>query len=173
MLYVCHNAEEALLVADHCIALGSGEVQDVGAPARVLGSESADTESRVLLLTTVQTHSPAAGLSELLWGETVIEAPLCSPPAGEPVVVELAARDVVICGEKPTATSARNCTRARLEDLNTQSGSLHLARFRVDGSPSDGPGILGCVTPSAATELDLTEGHEYWLLFKSSALRIL
>lgn len=173
LLYVCHNADEAMLVAEHCVALEDGRIRDAGTPQRVLGSHAEGSEARVVLLTTVASHRPALGLSELRWGDLIIEAPRCSPTPGEVVVVELAAREVVICREKPTSTSARNCLPATLEELRPQEDSLQLASFRAEGCPADGPRFLSNVTASAVAELGLTEGHNYWLLFKSSALRIL
>jgi molybdate transport system ATP-binding protein len=173
LLYVCHNADEAMLVAQHCVTLDDGRIQDAGPPARVLGSRAGDGDARVVLLTAVESHQPKLGLSELRWGDLIIEAPLCAPAPGEAVVVDLAAREVVICREKPASTSARNCLPASLERLIPQEGALRLASFCADGCPADGPRILSNVTASAVAELDLTVGHNYWLLFKSSALRIL
>jgi molybdate transport system ATP-binding protein len=173
LLYVCHNADEAMLVAEHCIALDAGRILDAGAPTRVLGSHANGGDARVVLLTLVESHQPRLGLSELRWGELIIEAPLCTPAPGEAVVVELAAREVVICRTKPTSTSARNCVPASLERLMPREGALCLASFRADGCPLDGPRILSSVTPSAVADLGLTEGQNCWLLFKSSALRIL
>jgi molybdate transport system ATP-binding protein len=175
LLYVTHSLEEALVLGSQVAVMDAGKLVAAGPPAVVLGHGAGGPEAPVaagdtILEVVVGDHHASEGITDCLWGTTLLRASSLEAATGTHLFLALSPRDVILARHRPTGLSARNAVEARVEDVVAQE-HRRLARLRLEGAPSDAPTLDVLLTPEAVAELALASGGRTFALFKSSALR--
>jgi molybdate transport system ATP-binding protein len=171
MLYVTHNAGEALALAETVLVLRAGRVEAQDHPLALLpGRDAGGADFENLLRGRVTRQDPEGGVTRIgLEGGAELalrRVPELLP--GVPVAVAVRAEDVVVSLEAVPGLSARNTYPARIEALDRDAIDVTL-RCRVEGS--EHPWLVR-ITPSAAASLRLEVGRPVWLAVKSHSIRL-
>lgn len=173
MLYVTHNAGEALALAGEVLLLEAGQVRTQGTPADLLATPALASPDGLenLLRGRVTSVDEAAGVLrvEVEGGATVVSTWSPGRRAGEAVTLAVRAEDVLIAAEEPRGLSARNVYEARVTSAE-RSGPDVLVRCAL--GPGSSPWLVR-VTPAAADALGLGPGRPVWLAVKSHSVRCL
>jgi molybdate transport system ATP-binding protein len=167
MLYVTHDCDEALALADEIIVLAGGKVIQTG-PIEDVFSRPADAE--VARLVAVQTIQPGKitgmndGLATVVINNVTLTA-LAPSWASREVFVCIRGEDVVLYHDAVIATSGRNRLAAKIISLRPEGP---LVRVEMDaGFP-----LFALVTRPACVELALREGETVTALVKAPAIHL-
>ena len=173
MIYVSHSISEVMAIASQALVLDRGRAVAYGAPHQILSipevfriAESVELEN--LLSGQIVRHVLEAGLSEVaLSGDQGIWVPLADGKnPGDRVFVAIRAADIIISVQVPIGLSARNTILGRIESLH-YIGNKALVYVRA------GSLMFVEVSQASVDELRLKEGKDIYLIFKSSAVRVL
>jgi molybdate transport system ATP-binding protein len=167
MLYVTHDHDEALALADGIIVLAGGRLIQTG-PIEDVFSRPADAEvARLVAVETIQAGKITGvndGLATVVIHNTTLTA-LAPSVASRDVFVCIRGEDVIIYRDAAIATSGRNRLAARIISLRPE-GSL--VRVELDaGFP-----LFALVTRPACVELSLHEGETVTALIKAPAIHL-
>ena len=169
VLYVSHVPDEVARLADYLVVMAAGQVAAAGPVGEMLARLDLplahERDAGALIAGTVAGHDEAYHLT---WVDsaagrfTVIRAGL---PAGRPVRLRIAARDVSLALSAPDRTSIRNVFPATLDALAPDGPAMLLVRLTVNGAP-----LLARLTRKSADELGLQPGLPVYAQVKSVAL---
>ncbi|MSQ05688.1 MAG: ABC transporter ATP-binding protein [Dehalococcoidia bacterium] len=172
VVLVTHDREDALALGDMVQVIDGGRCLAQGEPLQVLGQPGQGRVARLvgvenLLPLRVERCNSADGTMVCV-GEGApqglrLEVPLADCREGEQVTVGLRASDIILAGEEPRHTSARN----RLQGVVT----------RVEPRPPGYEVVLDCggvplccrITGSSLTEMGIRPGQTLWAVFKASS----
>jgi molybdopterin-binding protein len=168
-LFITHDLDEALMLADRVAVLIEGRLRQVGAPAEVF-SAPADTD--IARFTGVEAILPGRvirqqeGLADIECDQLTLQA-VTSTPLGAAVYLCLRPEDVTLAlpGANPK-TSARNTLRGTIEVLVSQGP---LVRVTIVGAVR----LTALITRASAQEMALSVGQEIQASFKSSAIHVI
>jgi molybdate transport system ATP-binding protein len=174
VLYVTHNAGEALAVASHLVLLRDGELEAQGAPLEMLPTAGFRRQMEDGLENirsgTVAGHDEAGGITKVALahgGE--VAAPLARGRLpGSRVTVSVRAEDVLVAIAPPAGLSARNVYAARVAAAVTTGDDVTLRCLTAGGQGA----WLVRVTPSAVAALGLSPGRDVWIAIKSHSVRL-
>ena len=173
MLYVTHNAGEALALAGEVLLLEAGSVKAQGPPSDLLSSPalSAPDGLENLLPGRIAEVDPAAGvLRVVVEGGASVMAPWSGGRrVGEAVTLAVRAEDVLIASSEPLGLSARNVYEAEVTSADRTGPDVLVRCALQPGAP---PWLVR-VTPAAADALSLRSGRRVWLAVKSHSVRCL
>jgi molybdate transport system ATP-binding protein len=175
ILYVTHNAGEALALASHLLLLREGRLEAQGAPLDLLATagfrREAATGLENLRRGRVAAHDEAGGVTRLaLHDGGMLAAPLARErPAGSEATVSVRAEDVLVVTAPPVGLSARNVYECRIAAVLPTGDDVTLRCAPAGG----GADWLVRVTPSAVSALGLAPGRGAWLAIKSHSVRLL
>lgn len=175
ILYVTHNAGEALALASHLLLLRDGALEAQGTPLELLATAGfhrhAEAGLENLRRGTITSHDEAGGITHVsLAGGGDLAVPLARPRGrGTAVTVSVRAEDVLVTTAPPTGLSARNVYAARVVSLVRTGDDVTLRCAITEG----GPPWLVRVTPSAVSALGLLPDAEAWIAIKSHSVRLL
>ncbi len=171
MLYVSHQYEEVLRLANHIVLLADGRVAAAGTPAELgthpslqalIGAEAVGA----VIDATVATVGPASGLAEVTIGRARLRVSLPGATPGAQVRLHVLARDVILATHPPEGLSVRNAFAGHLLELKAEAADSVLATVAIDGMR-----ILARISPAAVEELKLAPGMAVWALVKAASLR--
>jgi molybdate transport system ATP-binding protein len=174
VLYVTHNAGEALAVASHLMLVREGQLEAQGAPLDLLATAGFRQEAAAGLENlrpgTIAGHDEAGGITRVaLAAGGELAAPLARDRApGSPVTVSVRAEDVLVITAPPSGLSARNVYAARVLSL-VRTGDDVTLRCAAEAG---GEAWLARVTPSAVAALALAPDVPVWLAVKSHSVRL-
>jgi molybdate transport system ATP-binding protein len=172
VVLVTHDREDALALGDAVQVIDGGRCLAQGEPLQVLGQPGQGRVARLvgvenLLPLRVERCFPADGTMVCV-GEGArqglrLEVPLADCQEGEQVTVGLRASDIILAGEEPRHTSARN----RLPGVVA----------RVEPRPPGYEVVLECggvplccrITGSSLAEMGIRPGQPLWAVFKASS----
>lgn len=167
MLYVTHDRDEALALADEIVVLAGGKVIQTG-PIEDVFSRPADAD--VARLVAVQTIQPGKitdvndGLATVAINNVMLTA-LAPSWASREVFVCIRGEDVVLYRDVIIAASGRNRLAARIVSMRPEGP---LVRVELDaGFP-----LFALVTRPACVELALHEGEAVTALVKAPAIHL-
>jgi tungstate transport system ATP-binding protein len=169
-VFVTHNREEALAMAQRVGVLIRGRLLQTGSPGEVFTSPvNKDVAGFVGMENIVagEVARQKEGLAEIRLGTAVVEA-VSDAPAGQKVYFCLRPEEVTITvpGGEALQTSARNWLVGKVSVI-TPSGSL--VKVTVDcGFP-----LVSFITRRSAEELALTEGQLIQASFKATAIHLI
>ncbi len=167
MLYVTHDRDEALMLADEIVVLAGGKVRQSGPISEVF---SRPLDAEVARQVAVETILPGkiTNVADGLATVVVHQIPLIAlAPAlkSNDVLVCIRAEDVILQRDGATASSVRNRLSARVVSLRPEGV---LVRVELDaGFP-----LQAFVTRPASAELDLREGETITALIKAPAIHL-
>jgi molybdate transport system ATP-binding protein len=171
MLYVSHQFEEILRLANRVVLLDAGRVVADGDLATV----SRDPKLRAIVgadsvgavVTGRIEGIDSSGLAMLRVGdaELTVEADTAEP--GHRVQIQVLARDVIVATEIPRGLSVRNVVPARVVSITPDSGRAVLVELDIGRTAT----LLARITQRAAQELALQPDQQVWALIKAVSLR--
>lgn len=176
VLFVSHNIDEIVRLADRVLVLHDGRIAASGGVAEVLnrldvqslilGVDGIAADPATIIEARVSRHDVAHHLTELdIGGATLAVSELALAP-GAQVRLLLHARDIALATERPTALSIQNVIAARIVEIKAAGPS------QVDVELEAGPELrlFARITNRAAEQLLLSTGRPVWALVKSVAL---
>jgi len=171
MIYVSHQYEEVLRLADHLVLLAAGRAIASGSPAELslspalaglVGEDAAGAviDGRILA------RNDSAGLATISVGEQQLTVPLAGLADAKQARILIPAREVMLATHRSEGLSVRNQLRGQIVALNDEPPHGVLATVEVSGSR-----LLARVTRAAANELALAVGQSVYVLVKAESLR--
>jgi molybdate transport system ATP-binding protein len=167
MLYVTHDRDEALMLADEIIVLVGGRVRQTGSISEVFSHPADGEVAQQVAFETIQAGkiiNVTDGLATVAINNVSLTALAPSTPASN-VLVCIRAEDVIIQREAAPTSSARNRLSARVSSLRPEGA---LVRVELNaGFP-----LQALVTRPASAELALREGETITALIKAPAIHL-
>lgn len=178
ILYVSHNADEVLRLADQLILLEDGRMRDQGPVDTVfnkrehfafLGRADASgqaTELGTILTARLTEHDMPFNLSRVVAQGLSLWIPRLPRPIGAEVRLRLSASDIAISRAKPEESSILNTFEAEILEISPAApGQAHVG-LRV----SDAIELWAQITDRSVTRLALAPGAKIWGAIKSVAV---
>ena len=168
VLYVTHNIDEVVRLADDVVLLAAGRVAAHGSVTDVFErgdvlSLTGGLDAGSVLRTRVIEHRN--GIATLALGAQHLRVPTAALPVGTGLPIRIHARDVAIATQRPQHLSIRNILAAtilRVEPTTSMNVDIVL--------DIDGEHLRSRITRDALEELGLEEGQAVFALIKSVAL---
>jgi molybdate transport system ATP-binding protein len=170
IVYVTHDADEVLRLANEVVLLAGGGVVASGALAAVTSRLDLPIEAEALglgavLAGRIASHDEARGLSVVETPAGAFKLPLLARDVGAAIAIRVAARDVAIALERPSSISVQNMFDAVVEE--TRAAAPHVVRLALRAGEGR---LLAELTADAVLRLGLTPGVRVVALVKSVAL---
>lgn len=168
VVYVTHDVDELVRLADRIVLLREGRVIDRGSVKDVLErndlSDSIEpVDAGVVIEAVVGNHTERMTALEI--GDAALRIPRIAAEAGTLVRIRIHARDVVVATEPPGKLSIRNVLPARIVGIATDHPTRCEIRLRVGGQH-----LTASITYDALDDLGLESGQQVYALIKSVAL---
>lgn len=168
VIYVTHDLDELLQLADSVILMAEGRCHAHGKPREILErddfAELADLETLFCLLeTTVLRHENKLTVTQL--GEQQLKVPALQARPGDRVRLLVNPDNVILATSKPEGISIRNCLTGRLTDLRLSGNGQCVAEIAVADQK-----LAALVTEDAAIDLELKIGSTVHALIKTVAI---
>lgn len=160
-LYISHSLTEMRLLTDQVLEFSRGQVTAISTAEDMARQRMVDM---IGYINHLQLSNPREVGSMLgyRWGRE--ELLLTDPVAGEGLFA-LSSRDIMLFKQHPSALSARNLLRVRIERMAAQGGNVAV---HLD---CQGQKLICQVVREAALELDLQQGILLYAAIKASAFR--
>jgi len=170
IVYVSHEIEEVVRLADHMVLLSDGKVAASGEVHNLMGRIELRRligryEGGAVIEARVSAQDLDSGLARLSFAGGELLAPDVDALVGETLRLRIRARDVSISLERPRDISVLNCLAGRVVEVGAEPGSSVDIRIDVSGTP-----ILARITRHSAARLRLAPGQEVWALVKAVSL---
>lgn len=168
ILYVSHAAAEVARLATTVVVLDKGRVVRSGAPDAIFADPTllpaGIREAGALITARVVAHHDD-GLTELSAGGIPLFLPKVPQAEGRRLRVRIAAKDVILSGEKPVALSALNIFAGTVSHVHIGEGpgalvSLHTAAGTV----------LARITRRSLAQMALREGAPCYAIVKTVSI---
>lgn len=171
VVLVTHDFEDVAKLASHLVVLERGAVTASGTVEALTGRNAVPgvsgwREPGVALDAHVAGHEPERQLSVIAAGGLRLEVPAIAAPAGAPVRVQIAAREVILASRPPEGLSLHNVVEAEVVAVEPASHeALRLVHLRVGDAR-----VLSLVTVDAQRKLGLAPGVPVLALIKAVAV---
>ncbi|MCE9649376.1 MAG: molybdenum ABC transporter ATP-binding protein [Parvibaculum sp.] len=175
IVYVSHNIDEIVQLADLVVVLHDGKVAASGDVATVLNrpeiqrlvlGEDTRDDPAAIVEARITRHDDTHNLSELGFGGAALTLTRLKLPIGASVRLRIHARDVAIATERPQGLSIQNIVEAVVAELRPAGSAQVDVRLSVAGTQ----GLTARITGRAVEQLGLAPGRKVWALVKSVAL---
>lgn len=173
IVYVSHNVDEVLRLADTMVVMGGGETKASGPVADIL--------SRIDLRQWTGIHDAGAvitatvgdladdGLTALKFNGGALQVPGINLTPGRQVRLRIHARDVSLALQKPNKISVLNVFSGEVLEVKNTAEAQADVRVDIGGSGLPAP-IWAQVTKRSATDLGLAPGTKVFALIKAVAV---
>lgn len=171
MIYVSHQFDEVLRLATHVVlmdqgcSVASGDLAAVSLHPQLRDIVGGDALGAVVEATVAQA-ADETGLGQLTVGRGRLQLPTEGLHPGQPVRLQLLARDLILALGTPRGLSVRNRLAGIIVDIRDDDAHSVLVSVDVGG-----PILLARVTALSAAEMELRVGLPLWVLVKSVTLR--
>ena len=171
MVYVSHQFDEVLRLADSMVLLEQGRVSDSGSVAAMSRTQPlraivGDETLGCVLEGVVDTVDATAGLARIRTGGGLLNVEADQLQHGQAVRVQLLARDLILATAAPHGLSVRNSLAGRILTLAPDGPRAWLAEVAVGGDR-----LLVRITDDARAALALAADVPVWVLVKAVSLR--
>ncbi len=180
ILYVSHNLDETLRLADSVIVLDQGKVLARGGVEETLsridvqslvlgGATTTDHPEPVTIMAATIGAKAIDGLIpiETPWG--VLTAPNVAGDLGDEVRLRIQARDIVLSKDEPSGLSIRNVLAGEV-GVMTEAGPAQVDVLIRPVGNREAPPVWARITQRAAKEMGLQPGLPIWALLKAVVL---
>lgn len=168
IVYVSHDIEEISRLCDHLLVLDAGRVVAQGSLFDVLSHADAAVlagrNAGVVLWATPVDHED--GLTKFDFGDGDIWVPGVIDATQHPLRLRIAASDVSIARERPSATTILNIVRATVEEIREVDDAIALVRLGLGNQD-----LLAQVTNRSVARLGLSVGERVYAQVKSVTVR--
>jgi molybdate transport system ATP-binding protein len=158
VLYVTHDVDELIYVANDVVLLEAGRAVARGSPADIFRSSEFS-----ILEATVTAHADSLTLASIA-GHT-LRVPHTQTPVGARLRLRVDPRDVIVATAAPVGLSIRNSFEAQVLQLTPRADGLVDVRLGIGDQR-----LTARVTPDAVTELGLEPAQRVHALIKTVAL---
>lgn len=173
MLYVSHDMGEVERLADQLVLMQAGRIIASGALADVQSDPAlplaAAREAAVSLEARVAGHDATYGLLTLEVAGGAFIAPAPPAPPGQHRRLRIAASDVSLAVERPSASTILNCLPARIVSSRPVDGHSVIAVLGL-GAEGGGDRLVARVTRRSWDHLALRDGMAVYAQVKGVAL---
>ena len=169
VLYVSHDIDEVVRLADQVLLLEAGRVAGYGAVTDVLGTHTAGqfaASAGSVIDATVTEIASQWSLATVAFSDATLSVPASGFAVGDGVRVRILARDVSLALAPPEATSIQNALRGTVVAIED---TVEPAMARVSVAVG-GQTVLARVTHRAVASLALEPGSDVVALVKTAAL---
>lgn len=171
MVYVSHQFDEVLRLANHVVLLDSGRViaegaiHDVSLRPELTAIVGAEAVGAVLegIITGVDV---ARGLAELQLGSGRLLVSAVDAHVGARARVQLLARDLILATHPAQGLSVRNSIAGVVRDIRDDENEAKLVTVDIGGAS-----VLARVTRDAVESLALHTASPVWVLVKAVSMR--
>ncbi|PCJ71408.1 MAG: molybdenum ABC transporter ATP-binding protein [Rhodobiaceae bacterium] len=180
ILYVSHNLDETIRLADRVLVMDHGEVVAEGAVENVLsridvqslilGGLAGDRhpEPVTIVSATIRArHDDGLYDIDTPWG--TLTAPEISGAPGQHIRLRLHAHDIVLASAAPDGLSIRNVIAGEVGTM-TEAGPAQIDVLVRPFGPDGTPTLWARVTRRAVEEMNLQPGMPIWALLKAVVL---
>lgn len=170
MVYVSHQFEEVLQLATHVVLMDNGTVLAQGdlptisrepGLRHIIGAEAMGT----VIDSHVHSVNGDEGLALIAAGAGHLKVDANGLKPGQPVRMQLLARDLILSLHAPHGLSVRNSLQGIITHMENDANAV-LVHIDIGGLT-----VMSRVTRSAAQELALRERLPLWVLVKAITLR--
>lgn len=173
IVYVSHDMDEIIRLADTLILIDEGKVAAIGSVEELtsrldLRPLTGRYEAGSVIAAEVMGQDTQFGLTELAFAGGTFRLPRIDNPIGAQVRVRIRARDVSLSLSQPDGVSELNVFKGRIMEIDhpPSDDSPPQIDIRVDiGVP-----LWVRITRRAVRDLDLREGSEVYTLVKSTSI---
>ena len=170
IVYVSHDLDEVVQLADHMVLMDEGRVKHHGALAEVLPKIDGQFDQgkhapSSLIAAQFEAIDPTWDMTWLKIGQQNFALPEKLKPRDEPYHVRIDASDVALAVSKPRRTSFQNVLHGRVLAIEEMSDAYCDVTLSIDGQP-----IIARVTNKARTELSLAVDLPVFVMIKSVAV---
>lgn len=169
LLYVSHSRDEVARLADHMVLLAEGNVVATGSVSELFSrldlSLAHEPGTEALINATVAGHDSHYGLNYLDFAGGHFTVAGKALPLGQPVRLQVQARDVSLTLSHQGQTSILNIFPATVEALAEAEPAHVTVRLLLGNVP-----LLSRITRKSAEELGLAPGTKVFAQIKSVAL---
>ena len=169
VLYVTHSLQEMLQLADHIVLMNQGKVEAFGSLSQVLSRIdlplAKQREACSVWQTELSAHDADFQLSEVKFNGGSLSLPHLDAAIGSAVRVQIYARDVSVCLEKPQASSILNILPAKIEQISEADGGQTVVQLRVGDQT-----LLAHITSKSKQLLGLNQGMAVYVQIKGSSV---
>lgn len=169
VLYVTHSLQEMLQLADHIVLMNQGQVEAFGSLSQVLSRIdlplAKQREACSVWQTELSAHDADFQLSEVQFNGGSLSLPRLDAPIGSAVRVQIYARDVSVCLEKPQASSILNILPAQIEQISEADDGQTVVQLRVGDQA-----LLAHITSKSKQLLGLNRGMAVYVQIKGSSV---
>ena len=178
IVYVTHNVDELIRLADKVVLMELGSVAAEGTVEDVLnnhalqshlrpgGKSDSDGNLGTVLNGKLASHDLDGGVSIIDIGGDEIFVPRVHIDRNESVRLRIKARDVSLALEKPVDVSVLNCLPCTIVDIEDHRGGRVDVALQTDHERP----LWASITRRSFLMLDLKPGQKVWALVKSVAL---
>lgn len=169
VLFVSHDMDEVIRLADHLVLIDGGRISAAGPLAETLLRAGAHRhrglDASAVLSGTVSEVNPRWGLAEIAVGGNRLRVPDAGLQAGTALRLRIAARDVSVALAPPSDSSILNVLPVKIV-ARRDEGALTLLELAL----ADGARLLARVTRCSAETLGLEAGRRVHAQVKSVAV---
>lgn len=171
MIYVSHQFEEVLRLANHVVLMNQGSCLAQGTMSAIslhpalrtlIGPEAIGA----VIDGQVTARDAQTGLAQVSVGSGCLNIESQSLQVGQVVRLQLLARDLILALNRPEGLSVRNALPVILTGLTPDGAHAVLVELGIGDET-----LVARVTTSAAQELQLHIGQSLWVLIKAVMLR--
>ena len=178
ILYVTHNVEEILRLADDVIILNKGQITASGQIENVLNQLTVQSEFHpakfgeggadlgAILTARLDHHDTEGALSILDAKGDKICVPMLETTSEAPLRLRIHARDVALALNKPQDISVLNCLECTIAEICFEDSGFVNIRLSTTHQNT----LWARITRRSCTDLALREGLTVWALVKSVAM---
>jgi molybdate transport system ATP-binding protein len=171
MVYVSHDFDEVLRLATYLVLMDNGRVVAQGGVAKmslnpalraIIGADAVGA----VVDGTVVGRDTQSGLTRVRVGHGELQVKLAGCSEGQPLRVQLLARDLIVATQPPQGLSVRNNLKGVIASVTADEDDSDLIAVDIGGTL-----IMARVTRAATRELVLVPGLGVWALVKAVSLR--
>ena len=169
IIYVTHDPEELVRIADHLILIEAGRLTAQGALAEMMARVdlpiARDYDAGAIISARIIEHDEDFHLTrvEFSGGELTIAA--VDQPVGSAIRIRIHAKDVSLALDAPGPTSILNILPAKVTEMQAHGRGRMVIRLDVGGVP-----VLARITQKSQHRLGLVPGSKVYAQIKSVAL---
>lgn len=169
MLYVSHEIEEVIRLADNMILVSDGTIAASGAVEDIMSRLDLKPltgryESGAVLATSYEAYDAEFGLGHLAFDGGTLRVAGLEMDHGAPVRAHIRARDVSLALTRPADSSILNIFNGKIVEVTDEPGP------QVDVLVDIGAPIIARVTRKSAHDLALKPGQPVFTLIKAVAI---
>lgn len=167
-IYVSHQIDEVIRLADQTLLLEAGTVTATGPTVDILQTHHGEggEELGAVLTGRITAHDEVQQLTKVAVGEVVFSLPMArQKELGDEVRLHIAARSIAIATSTPEGLSIRNILPAEITLLSPQPSSPFVMVVMKAGDDV----LRAQVTKDAVDELKLAKGKQVYALIKTAS----